>query len=123
MSEEQTEQRRTVPFADTLQRLQDGRTARELGEALQQLVAAVEETGRAGTLTLQIKVSKSKASRMVEVLDTWRVKTPELDRPTSLFYIDEEHNLHRKDPIQDELPGMVRAVPDSGPAVQKVGNE
>lgn len=116
---EEDEGRRTVPFADTLQRLQAGKTARELGEAMQELVAAVVETHRAGTLTLQIKVAKSKASGMVEVSDSWSVKAPKLDRPVSMFFVTDDNNLVRDNPVQAELPGLIRRVEDA-PAAARV---
>lgn len=114
---EEVTDRRTVPFADTLQRLQSGKTARELAEAMQTLVEQVMETGRAGTLTLQIKVSKSKASGMVEVSDNWVSKPPKLDRPVSMFYVTDDHNLVRDNPRQETLPGLLAVrVDDPKPA-------
>ena len=106
------EEQQTRPFADALQSLQRGRTHRELSNALQQLVAAVIDTGKPGTLTLQIKVVPSKDPRVVEVGDRVTVKLPEA-RAASLFYVTADHNLSRTDPDQDELPMGPRAVPSA----------
>lgn len=117
---EETGERRTVPFADTLQKLQRGKTARELATAMQDLVAAVQDTGKAGTLQVTLKVSKSKASGMVEISDSYVVKAPRADREVSLFYVTDDHNLVRDDPRQLELPvGPVR-VAEPVPAPQAV---
>lgn len=123
MADDEQEEQRTVPFADTLQRLQGGKTARELAEAMQELIAAVEETHKAGTLTLQIKVSKSKAQHMVEVSDSFVVKAPRLERPVTMFYVTADKNLVRDNPYQEELPGMLRKVEDAPAASAKVVSE
>lgn len=94
----------TRPFADVLVTLNRGRTHAELSEQLQRLVEAVEDTGRAGSITLQVKVSKSKAAGMLELLDTVKVTLPKHDRAVSLFFADDDHNLVREDPRQPPLP-------------------
>lgn len=112
---------RTVPFADTLQRLRSGAVSRELADAMQELVESVMDTHRAGTLTLQLKVSKSKATGMVEIADTVAVKLPKADRAVSMFFVTDDHNLSRTNPHQDELPG-VRVVPaDESGRPKRVG--
>ena len=116
-------ERQTVPFADTLQKLQRGRTARELAVSMQDLVEAVVSTGKAGTLTLTLKVSKSKASGMVEIVDSYAVKLPRADREVSMFYVTADHNLSRTDPRQGELEfGPVR-VAEPVTAAPKVVSE
>jgi hypothetical protein len=116
MAEEVNDERQTVPFADTLQKLQRGKTARELALAMQDLTGAVMDTGRAGSITLTLKVSKSKAGGMVEISDSWSVKAPKPDREVSMFFVDDDHNLHRQDPRQGELEFGVRvAEPVVGP--------
>jgi len=105
------EGRQTKPFADVLARLQRGKTHRELSAAMQQLTEAVVATGRAGSLTLTIKVTKGKAGHMVELDDSVKVKLPEAERETSLFFVTDDHNLVRDDPRQLELPvGPVRVA-------------
>lgn len=106
-----TDERRTLPFSDTLRKLRRGRTHSELSRELQDLVQAVTTTGRQGTLTLTLKVSRSKATGMVEIDDTVKVKLPEPQRDASMFFADDDGNLHRSDPNQDELPG-IRAASD-----------
>lgn len=80
----------------------------DLGEALQRLVTAVEETGKGGSLTLTLKLKPDqKYGTAVEVADAITVKIPEPDKPSSLFYMDGSHNLVRHDPaamtIHDEM--------------------
>lgn len=111
---ESTDARRTRPFADVLTSLRRGKTHRELSDAMQELSLAVIETHRAGTITLTIKVSKSKASGMVEIDDTVKVKLPEPDRSSSMFFVTDDGNLSKDDPRQLSLDvGPVRVVDDS----------
>lgn len=118
MSDTEVEEvgRQTVPFADTLQKLRRGQTVRELADALQELIEAVEVTHLPGSLTLTIKVAKSKASGMLEVTDEYRVKKPQEKRAATLLFVTKDMNLSTRDPLQDELPlGPVRIADDPKP--------
>lgn len=80
----------------------------DLGEALQRLVTAVEETRKGGSLTLKLTLKPDeKYGTAVEVADQITVKIPEPSKPSSLFYMDGSHNLVRHDPaamtIHDEM--------------------
>jgi hypothetical protein len=104
------EERQTRPFADVLNGLRRGRTHREMSEHMQDLTAAVIETGKPGTLTLTIKVVPTKDPRVVEVADKVTLKAPE-QRAASLFYVTDDHQLSRTDPEQAELDLGPRAIP------------
>lgn len=109
----------TRPFADVLCEMNKRRTHNELSLALQDLVAAVTDTGKAGTLTLVLKVSSAKSHGMVVIEDDVKVKKPQA-RAASLFYVDGEFNVRRNDPNQDELPGLVAApTTTSNPELRK----
>lgn len=100
--EDDTE-KRVRPFADVLVELNRGRTHGELSKQMQDLVAAVIATGRKGAISLVISVAKSKANGQVEITDDIRVKTPSVDRAASIFFVDDDANLTRTDPYQQEL--------------------
>lgn len=106
------EEGQTRPFAAVLQSLQQGKTHRELSTALQDLVGAVKETSRAGTLTLKLKVSKSKVGGALEIDDTITTSIPEPKRDASLFFVDRNNNLVRDNPAQTELDFGPRRVPE-----------
>lgn len=96
----------TQDFLAFLASIKRGGTARELGEKLQELVAAVEETGKAGTLSLKIGVKpagKSIQDGAVMVTDEIALKAPRLARPESIFFSDADHNLVRSNPHQHEF--------------------
>lgn len=101
----------TRPFADVLREMNKGRTHNETSLALQDLVAAVLDTGKPGVLTLTLKVSSAKSHDMVVIEDDVKVKKPQA-RAASLFYVDDQSNVRREDPQQDPLP-LVAATTSS----------
>lgn len=100
-----TDTKATAPdFLAFLAGVNKGRTVNELGERLQELVAAVEDTGKAGALTLKVTVKPaSKNSEALVVTDEVGLKAPKLSRPESVFFPTADHNLVRNNPNQDGL--------------------
>jgi hypothetical protein len=91
-------------FAAFLCQTNKGRTERELSEAMQRLVAAVQETGKAGTLTLRIDIKpQANTDGVVTVTDRVTVKAPQLERPNSIFFITKNAGLSRNDPNQRSI--------------------
>ena len=90
------------PFVDTLRELRNGQTLDDLSERLNELVRDVRTTGKGGEITLTIKVSPaSKGDTDTLMLnDTIKVKAPELDRASTLFFATVENNLSRQHPRQ-----------------------
>ncbi len=105
------DERRTRPFADVLNSLRRGKSHREAGNLMQELVTAVQATGRQGSLTLKLKVSRNK-SGMIEIDDLITTVLPKPDRDSSLFFADDDGNLTKDDPRQPEIPG-IRVASDS----------
>lgn len=93
------------PFDAFLREQRRGGVIFDAGVALQELVTAVEATGKAGSLTLKLSLKPdSKYGTAVEVKDEITVKVPVADKPSSLFYMDGSHNLVRHDPAQQTIP-------------------
>lgn len=94
------------PFGEFLQQQRRGALHGELSEALHELLAAVKDTGKAGALTIQIKVKPAAKGNAEQVLISDLVKTtkPAVERPESIFFLDDAGNLSRSDPRQTELP-------------------
>ena len=97
------------PFADFLREQAGGRTHNELSEALHDLVCAVSDTGKGGslTLTLTIKPLEKGNTSALLVTDKVAVKRPALERKASVFFAD-DGNLVRNDPNQPTLGGPLR---------------
>lgn len=97
----------TKPFAMFLQEQPDG-VHSEASEKLQDLVNAVRQEGRAGTLTLTVQVKPQK--RTVQVTTNVKVSAPQPVSDPAVWFVDKAGNLTRRDPDQPELPG-IRQVP------------
>lgn len=109
------ERSQTKPIAQFLREHAGGRLHDEASEKLAQLVSAVNETGNKGTLTIVLKVAPMKGmdDGVLQVTDDVKLKAPEGPRSGTLFYADDEGNLHRENPRQQRIPGVVAAVPDA----------
>ena len=93
------------PFGQILAELGEGSTVIELSEAMWDLIQRVQDTGKAGSVSLTINVALNGVGR-VEVRDEVRVKLPEYARPTTSFFIDKHGNASRRNPDQPEIPGV-----------------
>lgn len=132
MSEEKKEDGRTTrPFADFLADHNAGQGHRKAGETLQDLVAAVVDTGKKGSMTVTITVEPMKNAQDGTLLTHIAVasKIPTLPEKAAIFYADTENNLRRTDPRQlsfDSLrevetgPVEVKDAP-AAPTVREVG--
>lgn len=90
------------PFADFLDEHRKGATHAELSKVLAEVVTAVADTGKKGSITLKIKV-KSSGDGMVTIEDEIKSEAPEPDRSASMFFYDELGNVSRHDPSQTRL--------------------
>lgn len=104
------------PFADWLREQSKGQTHEELSDALYDLVARVMDTGKAGTLTLTIKVAPVKGNETgaLVVSDEIKLRLPEHDRKASLFFPDKQGNLSRTDPHQLTFESLREVPPPAG---------
>lgn len=122
MTDQPTEdEKQVIPFASILTQLQQGGTHAELSTTLQKLTEAVRATGKAGQMTLVLKLSESKVGGALDVVATVTSKLPQPKQYASIFYVDDANNLVRKDPRQTELEldGPVRVAPAPGKAANQ----
>jgi len=93
-------------FQETILQINNGATVAELSNALEKVVAAVRMAGKAGSITLTLKVAPaSKGSTDVLMVESQvRTKLPEPERGISIFYATEDNKLVRNDPKQQQLP-------------------
>lgn len=113
---EQNEPQIDTAFLSLLQLHRRGNALSDLSEQLRAVSAAVQLTGRAGSLTFKVTikpVSKGTQGAMV-VVDDIKSKVPQLEPPSSIFFADAEGNLHREDPNQMKLGLRVIDVSASG---------
>lgn len=107
-------------FTDVIRDLRFGETLDEISAEFNNLVTAVEKTGKVGELTFKVKVKPS-AAGAIEVIDDIKTKLPQLAKGTSLFFATPEGNLVRNNPRQDELPGL-KEVANSEKPMKEVKN-
>jgi hypothetical protein len=96
----------TQAFSLFLQDLRDGRAHSELSAGLADLLAAVKDTGKGGSLTLQVKVkpaTRGKDMDKVVVIDNVKVDLPKPERGEDFFFVTDENELSRKHPRQQSL--------------------
>ena len=100
---------RTMPrtFAAFLADLGRGQTAERLAEALAETCQAVEETGKAGSLSLRLTV-KANGDGSVTVEDQITTKIPDAERGKTIFFVHGDGDLSRTDPRQPDLPHIHR---------------
>jgi hypothetical protein len=103
----------TRPFVAILQEIGDGILAEDCGEAMREVVTAVVETGKPGTVTITINVDvpggdgkrgRIRDTTSLVVSGKVAAKRPRLNPPPSVFFNDEQANLTRTNPMQPELP-------------------
>jgi hypothetical protein len=102
-------------FADVLRDLTGGQTYEELGSALTEIVDAVMQTRRSGSLTLTLKI-KSNGDSSVIITDDVKTKLPQPIRGETIFFTQAGGNLLREDPRQEKLP--LRQVAEAIPAAK-----
>lgn len=121
-TEQEDEGAQIRPFADFLVELRRGKVHAELGEALHNLIAAVEDTGKPGQFALVIKVSKQKKTGMLCIDDGVSTKLPARERDSSLWYVDDHGNPTRRDPTQLEFEGIRVIQPTPKPVTGEAKN-
>lgn len=91
------------PFQEVLRELRRGNVHDELSDKLQELVAAVTQEGKVGSLTFKITIKPLGKGDGLEVSDEITVKPPKVTPGSSIFYPTPENNLVRQDPRQQAM--------------------
>lgn len=95
------------PFATFLIEHARGRSHDELSHRLRELLEAIENTGKGGSITYKLTVKpETRAEHAVLVTDEIKTSLPQLDRPASIFFVDNQMRLQRNDPRQLSLENM-----------------
>lgn len=80
-------------FTDTLRDMRNGQTVRELTDAMADVIQRVKDTGKAGELTLKLKIapaSRGGEVTTVIVTDNVTTKLPVMERGASIFFTTPE---------------------------------
>lgn len=92
-------------FSEFLLEQRRGHLHEQLSDALNEVVTAVVEHEKVGSLTLTVKVTPAGKgySPTVMLTDAIKLKVPEGAPEAALFFVDDDGNLTRRDPNQPEL--------------------
>lgn len=104
------------PFNDLLREHRGGLTHDELSDALADLVAAVTDEGKAGSLTFTVKIKPMGKGEGLEVSADIKSKPPAKTPGVSIFYATPENALVREDPRQKSMD-----LREIGPALAAKG--
>lgn len=110
-------------FVRVLQIHGKGEVCNLMADAMRECIEAVTLTGKAATATLKVKfLPAAKGAYAIEFAPV-AVKLPVVEPARSLWYGDDEHNLHREDPKQKDLPlKTVQTVAAAEPQQRAVNN-
>jgi hypothetical protein len=120
-----TEDERTVkPFAAFLQEQSGGQLHDELSTKLHELIEAIKETGKGGSIALKIDIKPIAGTdgRTLTVTDSVAAKLPKTERPKSIFFATDDGNLSRSDPRQPVITGLREVEPTPAPKQLRSAN-
>lgn len=91
-------------FTDVIRDMRGGKIVNTATDELAELVCAVLETNKAGSLTLKLTIKPDKGGENQLTLEaSIDTKLPKLELPASIFFGAEDGSLTRTDPRQAEM--------------------
>jgi hypothetical protein len=100
-----------------------GQTINELSAALRKVAEQVQTSGKAGSVTLKLKMTAAQNTcGTLVITDEITAQVPKPTPRGSIFFTDEHHNLVRNDPNQNELPLKIVDTPTAQTQPLKVVN-
>lgn len=110
MSKDKVPSHNARPFFDVIRDLRRGMLLDECSDAMQEVVKAVDETGKPAKLTLEITVKPAaRVGGAVNVSDKVTVKLPALPNGETIMFMTPENNIVANDPKQQQLE--LKSVP------------
>lgn len=107
------------PFAEFLATLDFGEVNKEATDALQDLVHACTETGKAGKITVTLSLKPIGRTGQVEMETAVVLKAPEAAKGKTILFVTPDNNLQREHPKQSTLDGVLNADQHAEQEVQK----
>jgi hypothetical protein len=100
-------------ITDILREIRKGRPVEEATQALADVVRAVDETGKKGSVTITLNIIPSKHGGPEKTLVCEvKSKKPIADIAPAVFFSDQDGDLFRVDPRQEEM-----ALSEANPTV------
>jgi hypothetical protein len=89
-------------FTDVVVDLDDGKVHAQATKELGDVVRAVMETGKVGSLTVSFKIKRDRTRQVTVAVDI-KSKPPQAATESTLFYATDDGELRRDDPLQQPL--------------------
>ena len=101
----------TRPITDTLRHIGGGVFIDTASDKMKELVAAVDASGKAGKLTMEINVKKATRGGAMHISGKVKLTKPAEEPMEALLFATPEGNLVADDPHQGKLD--LKAIPSS----------
>ena len=106
-----------TPFDETLRKIRRGVLINELTEQMQDVVKAVEDTGKSGEITIKLTIKKFSRMNAIDITDKVTVKLPQDQPESTMMFATPEGNLVTEDPRQQKLPLSAVNIPGSAEVI------
>jgi len=94
-------------FVSTLAAMHAGKVLTDLDDALREVTRSVNDSQKKGKLTLELVIMPNGLGAgetpLFKLDEKVKVTLPKKPRPSQSFFADEENNLTRRNPNQDEM--------------------
>lgn len=121
-TEDETVVDEPMPFYTLLREHRGGGLAIDAADAIAEVVQAVHQHGKKGSVTITFSVEPAKDGVQIVLYDEVKSKVPQESALPSLFFVRASGQLSRRDPRQPEIPGM-HAVPSTPDTPRERGQE
>jgi hypothetical protein len=108
-----------TPFTQHLNYLNKGTLADELTECMSEVVKAVRDSGKKGSVTVTLNVNSVKGSEdQVSITSSVKHLAPQLDRPATIMFSTADGDLLRDDP--DKLQMTLKSIESQPVSIKKI---
>ncbi|GGG77745.1 hypothetical protein GCM10011415_28340 [Salipiger pallidus] len=98
-------------FLEFLQGFRRGELLREADDRLSEVLAAIQETGNSGEITLKLPLKVNKAGQ-IECTPQITAKKPKRELGAGIYFLNDDARLTRRDPNQQDWLDDIEARRD-----------
>lgn len=109
---------KTLSISEFLLSHRDGGAVEDLADKVREVTNAVRATGKAGAVTLKIKIKPNKST--VFISDDITATVPKAAPEETLFFVTDEGALSRRDPYQPAMAELERVEDEPEVALEKI---
>ncbi|SFC09149.1 hypothetical protein [Salipiger profundus] len=98
-------------FLEFMQSFRRGELLREADDRMQEVLAAIQETGNSGEVTLKLPFKVNKAGQ-IECVPQVTAKKPKRELGAGIYFLNDDARLTRRDPNQQDWLDDIEARRD-----------